>query len=35
MGIRNGIDTELWSPTDNQYLPLPYDVNNIEEGKKR
>lgn len=35
MGIRNGIDTELWSPTENKFLPMSYDASNAEEGKKR
>ncbi len=35
MGIRNGIDTELWSPTENKFLPVSYDANNVEEGKRR
>ncbi|WIA17469.1 hypothetical protein OEZ85_014309 [Tetradesmus obliquus] len=35
MGIRNGIDTELWSPTENKFLPLPYDADTAEEGKRR
>eukprot|EP00882_Tetradesmus_deserticola_P002586 GHRQ01002751.1.p1 GENE.GHRQ01002751.1~~GHRQ01002751.1.p1 ORF type:complete len:302 (+),score=132.94 GHRQ01002751.1:897-1802(+) len=35
MGIRNGIDTELWSPTENKFLPIPYDADTAEEGKRR
>jgi hypothetical protein len=35
MGIRNGIDTELWSPTENRFLPMPYDADTAEEGKRR
>jgi starch synthase len=35
MGIRNGIDPDLWSPSDNKFLPMPFDANNMEEGKKR
>lgn len=35
MGIRNGIDTELWSPSDNKFLPMNYDASNVEEGKRR
>jgi glycogen synthase len=35
MGIRNGIDTELWSPTENKFLPMPYDAETAEEGKRR
>lgn len=35
MGIRNGIDPDLWSPSDNRYLPMAFSANNMEEGKKR
>eukprot|EP00775_Hariotina_reticulata_P004294 gene4294-4546_t len=35
MGIRNGIDTELWSPTENRFLPMSYTADNAEEGKRR
>ena len=35
MGIRNGIDAELWSPTENKYLPVSYDADTVEEGKRR
>ncbi|KXZ44911.1 hypothetical protein GPECTOR_61g864 [Gonium pectorale] len=34
MGIRNGIDPELWSPEDNQFLPMCYSAENVVEGKK-
>ena len=33
VGIRNGIDPELWDPENNQWLPLPYSSNNVVEGK--
>jgi len=35
MGIRNGIDTDIWSPDDNPYLPVSYTADTIEEGKAR
>lgn len=35
MGIRNGIDTDLWSPSENRFLPVTYDANTAEEGKRR
>ncbi len=34
MGIRNGIDMELWSPEENQFLPLNYSSETVVEGKK-
>ncbi|EFJ40335.1 hypothetical protein VOLCADRAFT_99865 [Volvox carteri f. nagariensis] len=34
MGIRNGIDPELWSPEENQFLPVCYSSDNVEDGKK-
>ncbi|KAG2492408.1 hypothetical protein HYH03_009353 [Edaphochlamys debaryana] len=34
MGIRNGIDPELWSPEENIFLPAPYSSENVVEGKK-
>ncbi|GLC71233.1 hypothetical protein PLESTF_001092900 [Pleodorina starrii] len=34
MGIRNGIDPELWSPEDNQFLPQCYEADSVEQGKK-
>ena len=33
-GIRNGIDMELWDPENNQWLPTPYNSENVVEGKK-
>eukprot|EP00878_Enallax_costatus_P012047 GHUV01012579.1.p1 GENE.GHUV01012579.1~~GHUV01012579.1.p1 ORF type:complete len:300 (+),score=79.17 GHUV01012579.1:538-1437(+) len=35
MGIRNGIDADIWSPVENKYLPMPYDADDAEEGKRR
>ena len=34
-GIRNGIDPELWSPEDNQYLPVSFNADTVVEGKRR
>ncbi|GIL88159.1 hypothetical protein Vretimale_14076 [Volvox reticuliferus] len=34
MGIRNGIDPELWSPEENQFLPMCYNADSVIEGKK-
>lgn len=34
-GVRNGIDADLWDPETDQFLPMNYNVNNHEEGKKR
>ena len=34
MGIRNGIDTEIWDPENDQYLPQGYDASTLEEGKQ-
>ena len=33
MGIRNGIDMDLWDPENNQWLPMPYSADNVVEGK--
>ena len=33
IGIRNGIDPELWDPENNQWLPMPYSAKNVVEGK--
>jgi starch synthase len=35
LGIRNGIDADIWSPEDNPYLPMCYSAANVEEGKRR
>ncbi len=28
-GILNGLDTEVWNPATNKFLPEPYDANNL------
>jgi hypothetical protein len=33
IGIRNGIDPELWDPENNQWLPVGYSSKNVVEGK--
>lgn len=33
VGIRNGIDPELWSPEENVWLPRTYDAQTVVEGK--
>eukprot|EP00955_Chlamydomonas_euryale_P100621 365296-Chlamydomonas_euryale.AAC.29 len=33
MGIRNGIDPDLWDPENNQWLPMPYTAGTVVEGK--
>ncbi|MDR3247237.1 MAG: glycogen synthase [Treponema sp.] len=32
-GILNGIDTGVWNPGKDRYLPLPYTDKNVKEGK--
>lgn len=34
VGIRNGIDVEIWDPEDDQFLPMNFNSTNLEEGKK-
>ena len=33
MGIINGIDTEIWNPSDDEFLPMNYDSTEAVEGK--
>ena len=33
-GVRNGIDTEIWDPETDQFLPMNYNANNHEAGKR-
>ena len=33
VGIRNGIDVELWDPLTDEYMPLGYDADTFAEGK--
>ncbi|MDR2149790.1 MAG: glycogen synthase [Spirochaetaceae bacterium] len=32
-GIANGIDTEVWDPQHDPYIPLPYTIKNVQIGK--
>lgn len=34
VGIRNGIDCDIWDPENDQFLPMPYSARNVVEGKK-
>lgn len=34
MGIRNGIDPEIWDPSDDEFLPVRYTSENCLEGKR-
>ena len=31
MGIRNGIDLDIWDPENDNLLPMPYTANNVAE----
>lgn len=33
MGIRNGIDIDIWDPETDQFLPVGYTADNVREGK--
>jgi len=33
MGIRNGIDVDIWNPETDQFLPVSYSADNVAEGK--
>ena len=33
MGIRNGIDVDIWNPETDQFLPVGYNAENCEAGK--
>ena len=33
-GVRNGIDPDIWDPSNDPFLPLPYDSKTAEQGKK-
>jgi starch synthase len=32
-GIANGIDTDLWNPQTDPYIPMPYTTETVHEGK--
>ena len=32
-GVLNGIDPDIWDPSNDQFLPVPYSVENVDEGK--
>ncbi|MDR2136501.1 MAG: glycogen synthase [Treponema sp.] len=34
-GILNGIDTAVWNPAKDAYIPLKYGISNLAEGKAR
>ena len=31
MGIRNGIDLDIWDPENDTLLPMPYSASNVVE----
>ena len=33
VGIRNGIDTDIWNPAVDEFLPVGYDITNAKHGK--
>jgi len=33
-GVRNGIDPDIWDPSNDPFLPVPYDSKTSEPGKK-
>lgn len=33
MGIRNGIDVDIWDPENDELLPRPYNAESVVEGK--
>ena len=33
MGIRNGIDIDIWDPQNDDLLPRPYDANSLVQGQ--
>jgi len=33
-GIRNGIDSDLWDPETDEYLPLQYNADSVARGKE-
>jgi glycogen synthase len=35
MGIRNGIDLDIWDPENDTLLPMPYSTSNVVEVRHR
>jgi hypothetical protein len=35
LGIRNGIDNDIWNPTENVFLPMSFDAMTCDQGKRR
>ena len=33
MGVRNGIDIDIWDPENDAFLPRPYGPDSVVEGK--
>ncbi|KAK9805611.1 hypothetical protein WJX72_007789 [[Myrmecia] bisecta] len=33
MGIRNGIDADIWDPQNDPFLPMAFNADNVTEGK--
>jgi len=34
IGIRNGIDTDIWNPSADEFLPQAYDASTADDGKR-
>ena len=34
IGIRNGIDTDIWNPSTDEFLPQAYDASTADDGKR-
>ena len=33
-GVRNGIDSEIWNPSTDNFIPVKYDADTVVKGKK-